>query len=168
MPESVPEPTPERRRELLRELTQQAIEAGTYAEPAPERTCRRFQLVRREDETGTSGTGVVAYGAEFPDGTAVLRWDTKVNSTVFYNSIEDLKTIHGHGGKTALMWLDVPPPADYGSVWVELRGYVGYAATDGGLINADDLLAYMDELKRKAMTPVRDWMNDVMKGGSDG
>jgi hypothetical protein len=135
---------------------------------ATERTCCRFQLVRREDETGISGTGVVAYGAAFPDGTAVLRWDTKVNSTVFYNSIEDLKTIHGHGGKTVLMWLDVPPPADFGSVWPELRGYVQQAVEDGSQINPVDLLPYMDELKRRAMSPVRDWMNDVMKGGTDG
>ena len=134
---------------------------------APERACRRFQLVRKEDETGISGTGVVAYGVAFPDGTAVLRWDTKVNSTVFYNSIEDLKAIHGHGGKTTLMWLDIPPPADFGSVWPELRGYVQEAVDDGGQINPVDLLAYLDELKRKAMAPVRDWMKSVTGDGDD-
>lgn len=32
------DPTPERRRELLRDLTQEAVEAGTYGQPAPERT----------------------------------------------------------------------------------------------------------------------------------
>jgi hypothetical protein len=68
--------------------------------------CRRFELVREEDETGVSGTGVVAYGVVFPDGNAVLRWDTKVNSTVFYDSLADLETIHGHGGKTVVRWLD--------------------------------------------------------------
>ena len=70
------------------------------------RACRRFELVRDEDETGVSGVGVVAYGVAFPDGTAVLRWDTKVNSTVFYDSITDLEAIHGHGGKTRVAWLD--------------------------------------------------------------
>lgn len=68
--------------------------------------CRRFQLVRAEDETGVSGTGIVAYGVCFPDGTAVLRWDTKVSSTVFYSSLADLEAIHGHGGKTVVAWLD--------------------------------------------------------------
>lgn len=63
--------------------------------------CRRFQLVRADDETG-----VVAYGVCFPDGTAVLRWDTKVSSTVFYSSLADLEAIHGHGGKTVVDWLD--------------------------------------------------------------
>jgi hypothetical protein len=104
----------------------------------------------------------------FPDGTAVLRWDTKVNSTVFYDSIEDLKAIHGHGGKTAVMWLDVPPPADLGSVWPELRGYVQQAADDGSQINPQDLLPYMDELKRRAMAPVRDWMNSMTEPGNGG
>jgi hypothetical protein len=133
-----------------------------------ERICRRFQLVRKEDETGISGTGVVAYGAEFPDGTAVLRWDTKVNSTVLYSSIDDLKAIHGHGGKTAVMWLDAPPSADFGAVWPELRGYVQEAVHDRGQINPQDLLAYLDELKHKAMAPVRDWMNGVAKSDRGG
>lgn len=126
------------------------------------RQCRRFQLVRRADETGISGTGIVAYGAAFPDGTAVLRWDTKVNSTVLYNSIEDLKTIHGHDGKTVVMWLDVYPEADYGSVWAELTGYVQQAAADGAQIAPEDLLAYLAELRRKALAAVRQWMTDVM------
>jgi hypothetical protein len=67
---------------------------------------RRFQLVRDVDETGVSGTGVVAYGCSFPDGTCVLRWDTKVNSTVFYQSIDDLIAIHGHNGATRVHWVD--------------------------------------------------------------
>ncbi len=67
---------------------------------------RVFELVRDEDETGVSGTGTVAYGVVFPDGTCVLRWDTKVNSTVFYASITDLLVIHGHGGKTRLAWIE--------------------------------------------------------------
>jgi hypothetical protein len=128
------------------------------------RTCRRFQLVRREDDTGISGTGVVAFGVAFPDGTTVLRWDTKVNSTVFYDSIDDLTTIHGHGGKTVLMWLDVYPEADYGAVWSELTGYVQQAADDGTQINPADLLGYLRELKRKALSPVREWMDATMRG----
>lgn len=70
------------------------------------RTLRRFQLERDEDETGISGTGVVAYGVRFPDDTAVLRWDTKVNSTAFYASMADLDAIHGHNGRTRIVWLD--------------------------------------------------------------
>ena len=35
---------------------------------------RAFVLQRNEDETGVSGTGIVAEGVEFSDGTVALRW----------------------------------------------------------------------------------------------
>ena len=35
---------------------------------------RRFRLVREEDESGVSGTGVVAVGVEFPSGAVVFEW----------------------------------------------------------------------------------------------
>jgi hypothetical protein len=67
---------------------------------------RLLHLQRDEDVSGTSGTGVVAYGCEFPDGSIVLRWDTKVRSTVVYDSFEDLVTITGHNGKTLVVYDD--------------------------------------------------------------
>ena len=67
---------------------------------------RLIHLERDEDVSGISGTGVVAYGAEFPDGTIVLRWDTKVRSTVFYDSLTDLEAITGHGGRTRIVYED--------------------------------------------------------------
>lgn len=67
---------------------------------------RRFRLVRDVDETGVSGTGRVADGVRFPDGTCVLRWLTATTSTAVYGSIEDVETIHGHGGQTRIEWLD--------------------------------------------------------------
>lgn len=63
-----------------------------------------FYLVRLEDETGTSGTGVVAEGIKFFDGAVAMRWRTAVRSTAFYNSMEDVEAIHGHGGKTTVIW----------------------------------------------------------------
>jgi hypothetical protein len=66
----------------------------------------RFALNRLEDETGISGTGVIADGVEFSDGTAVLRWRTKHSSTAIYASMDDLLAIHGHGGKTIVVWID--------------------------------------------------------------
>ena len=65
---------------------------------------RLIHLERDEDVSGISGTGVVAYGAEFPDGTIVLRWDTKVRSTVIYDSLSDLSIISGHGGRTRIVY----------------------------------------------------------------
>lgn len=67
---------------------------------------RRFYLERREDATGISGTGKVAEGVEFSDGSCVVRWLTRVSSTVFYSSIADVDYIHGHNGATKIEWSD--------------------------------------------------------------
>lgn len=134
----------------------------------PERgaeACRRFQLIRREDQTGISGTGVVAYGVLFPDGRAVLRWDTKVNSTVIYDSLDDLKTIHGHDGRTVVHWIDPDmPPIDYGDAWKAVTGYVTQAQADEDQIDPDALLIYMGELKRAALAPGREYLDKVRRG----
>ena len=67
---------------------------------------RRFHLLRDIDETGISGTGRVAEGVQFSDGMCALRWCTEVPSTGAYRNIEDLVAIHGHSGKTRVVWLD--------------------------------------------------------------
>jgi hypothetical protein len=69
---------------------------------------RRFVLVRRVDVTGVSGTGVVAEGCRFTDGTVALRWRTDKASTVLWNNLDDLVTVHCHGGTTFVDWLDLP------------------------------------------------------------
>lgn len=67
---------------------------------------RRFVLDRSEDVTGCSGTGFVAEGVVFSDGTAALRWLTNLTSTAIYNNIVELIAIHGHDGATELVWID--------------------------------------------------------------
>ncbi len=67
---------------------------------------RRFQLHRIEDASGVSGTGVVAQGIEFDDGHCAMRWLTATASTAFYATVADLETIHGHEGRTKVVWLD--------------------------------------------------------------
>ena len=69
---------------------------------------RRFVLSRTEDISGVSGTGIVAEGIEFSDGTVALRW-TSANPTsvVFHdNGVESVEAIHGHSGATKIVWLD--------------------------------------------------------------
>lgn len=66
---------------------------------------RLFKLVRNEDETGVSGTGEVAGGIVWPDGKVAMRWFTDTASTAFYDSIECVEEIHGHGGKTQVEFL---------------------------------------------------------------
>lgn len=67
---------------------------------------RRFQLHRDVDVSGVSGTGVVADGVVFPDGTVALRWRGARSSTVVWGSIDDVEAVHGHGGATRLAWVD--------------------------------------------------------------
>lgn len=69
----------------------------------------RFRLIRTTDETGTSGTGHVADGVQFQDGTCVLRWRTRDSSTAVYRSHDALMRIHGHNGATACEWIDAVP-----------------------------------------------------------
>lgn len=66
---------------------------------------RTFNLVRHTDVSGISGTGVVAQGVEFNDGTVAMRWTTgEHRSTVLWDDIESVVAIHGHGGATELAW----------------------------------------------------------------
>ncbi|GAA1994277.1 hypothetical protein GCM10009799_20480 [Nocardiopsis rhodophaea] len=67
---------------------------------------RRFRLARDVDVTGVSGTGVVALGVQWPDGTVVVRWLSERPSTVCWNSLDDAIGIHGHHGATRVEWLD--------------------------------------------------------------
>jgi hypothetical protein len=67
---------------------------------------RRFILERADDESGVSGTGIVAEGVEFSDGTVAMRWRSHIKSTVIYDSIHACTSIHGHGGKTVVAFID--------------------------------------------------------------
>lgn len=67
---------------------------------------RRFVLKRDEDVTGLSGTGVVAWGVIFPDGRVATRWKSEVAQTCAFDSIEDVIHVHGHHGRTRVVWLD--------------------------------------------------------------
>jgi hypothetical protein len=75
-------------------------------------TPRRFVLVRTEDVSGVSGTGIVAHGVEFPDGTVALRWTGAYATTVVHDSIASVIAIHGHGGRTRVQWLDSAKEAE--------------------------------------------------------
>lgn len=72
-----------------------------------------FWLFRHKDTSGFSGTGVVADGAVFPDGTTVLRWrevegaryESGVRATtVIFPNVEAVEAIHGHGGNSELIF----------------------------------------------------------------
>lgn len=69
---------------------------------------RRFVLQRHHDVSGVSGTGTVADGVEFPDGTVALRWRSEWPTSVVFHDrgVEAVEAIHGHGGNTQVVWLD--------------------------------------------------------------
>ncbi|THF70544.1 hypothetical protein E7T06_07210 [Deinococcus sp. Arct2-2] len=76
---------------------------------------QRFQLIRREDVSGCSGTGAVAEGVIFSDGTAVMRWNVAPYSLAIYGSVDDLIQVHGHEGRTVLQVIDQPAPREFPS-----------------------------------------------------
>ena len=55
---------------------------------------RTFEVERRNDETGVSGTGVVVEGVEFSNGVVVIRWTPSLGSIAIYNCFADFVAIH--------------------------------------------------------------------------
>lgn len=95
----------------------------------------RVFLMRRDiDETGVSGTGVIAAGVEFTDGVVVIRWLTECRSTTVFASIDELRAIHGHNGKTEVVWTDQCP--DCGR-WLEQRCALDGTISDDAFLVAE-------------------------------
>jgi|GEM_PF-1095004 len=68
-----------------------------------------FHFYRKEDESGVSGTGPVVEGVQFSNGWCAIRWMSNMSSLCFYQSLEEVKKIHGHGGKTEVVIHDFEP-----------------------------------------------------------
>jgi hypothetical protein len=77
---------------------------------------RSFKLYRRRDLSGTSGTGYVAIGYVSPTGCACVRWvvdarladgsTRKIKTITKFENWIDVVLLHGHGGRTVLIWDD--------------------------------------------------------------
>lgn len=76
---------------------------------------RTFEIHRDQDITGLSGTGHVADGVVFPDGTAVVRWHEVGGetyergvraTTVMFPNVTAVEALHGHNGATRLVFTD--------------------------------------------------------------
>lgn len=97
-----------------RRLVMSLFDAALAATPAPEAPTghtasaapRLFVLRRDDDVSGVSGLGGVAEGVEFSDGTVVLRWLRAGGSTAVYDSLARMVAIHGHDGRTRVVWFD--------------------------------------------------------------
>lgn len=110
---------------------------------------RRFVLQRDEDETGVSGIGVVAEGVQFSDGRVVLRWFGEHSSIVVWNSVEDVLAVHGHNGRTRVVWsndrdngvVHVPAPMGQDD---EHGFYIDCSCGRKGVLYATELGAHYD------------------------
>lgn len=71
---------------------------------------RLFQLHRDEDSSGVSGTGVVAEGCEFTNRECVIHWLAKRSSMGIYANIDDVIMVHGHDGRTRVVWVEATAP----------------------------------------------------------
>jgi hypothetical protein len=62
-----------------------------------------FVLVRHHDVSGVSGTGIVAQGVIWDDGTATIKWRGP-HATVTHHAggIDSVRAIHGHDGSTVI------------------------------------------------------------------
>jgi hypothetical protein len=136
-------------------------------------TARRFELHRDDDITGVSGTGVVAEGIAFTDGTVALRWRSEWPTSVVFHDrgVDAVKAIHGHGGATRIVWLDVEgPPAPgiaWDAMWNELIGYVQAAIENPKADDAWEILKLMRELKKRQLAPIGDWIKSNSSPVSD-
>lgn len=70
---------------------------------------RIFHFFRHEDASGVSGTGVVAEGVEFTNGWCAVRWLSSKSSLCFYQTLEEVREIHGHGGRTEVVLNEITP-----------------------------------------------------------
>ena len=67
---------------------------------------RVFQLWRDEDQSGVSGIGQVAVGVVFPSGKVVIEWLGSRSTFGIYEDLQDVEWIHGHGGKTRVIFAE--------------------------------------------------------------
>ncbi len=73
---------------------------------APEPTFRRWELHRFEDVSGVSGTGKIVEGVEFSNGKCAFTWMGEWPTVTVANSLDEVRRIHGHGGRTVVIYVD--------------------------------------------------------------
>lgn len=66
--------------------------------------CLTGELVRGQDVSGVSGTGVVANVVQCGNGDWVVAWLGEYPSTTVWHSLEAIFAVHGHDGATVIHW----------------------------------------------------------------
>ena len=67
---------------------------------------RTFQVVRDEDVSGVSGTGVIAEGVLFSSGKVFVNWISMHKIVEMADSVAEWEAVHGHEGRTKIVWDD--------------------------------------------------------------
>jgi hypothetical protein len=67
---------------------------------------RTFHVVREEDVSGVSGTGVIAEGVLWSNGHIDVRWLSIHKITEHAESLAEWQAVHGHEGKTKVIFDD--------------------------------------------------------------
>lgn len=62
-----------------------------------------YHLYRKEDATGVSGTGVKAIIFKLTSTRYMMEWLGQYRTLTYFNSLEDIKAIHGHDNKTIII-----------------------------------------------------------------
>jgi hypothetical protein len=65
---------------------------------------KKFYMLRHEDSSGYSGTGVVAEGVIFDDGTGAFTWLTPMKTVTTFWKINDIIHMHGKNGKSEIVF----------------------------------------------------------------
>jgi hypothetical protein len=64
---------------------------------------KTFYMLRHEDIHNNSGTGVVAEGVIFDDGSGAFTWLTDIKTVTVFMKISEVKRLHGHEGRTEIV-----------------------------------------------------------------
>ncbi len=64
---------------------------------------KTFYLLRKEDVSGTSGTGVVAEGAIFDNGMVAMTWLSQFPTVTMFPNVKTVMQIHSHEGRTVMV-----------------------------------------------------------------
>jgi hypothetical protein len=81
-------------------------EGDRYAYEVP---VKRFQMVRKIDVNGVSGTGIVLEGVVTASGKCITEWREPYVTNTIFSSFEQFQAIHldSHPGCSEIVWIDV-------------------------------------------------------------
>ena len=67
---------------------------------------RTFHVIRDEDVSGVSGTGIIAEGVLFSNSKVVVNWISMHKILEVVDSLAEWQAVHGHEGRTKIVWDD--------------------------------------------------------------